>query len=215
MLFFSSHVWMWELDHKESWVPKDWCFWTVVLEKTLESLLDSKQIKPVNPKRNPSWILVGRTDIEAEASNLWPPMWKADSLEKMLILGKTEGRRRRGRQRMKKLDNITNSKNMSLSKLQEIVKDKEAWLAAVHGVAKSQTWLNDRTVTTVLVFAISVVFWSTLKINWQGSFETLLVRFWKHCIFHLPSNVCTTEWLRIKFFWHFLWVGNAELTHQA
>ena len=71
--FSSSHVWMWELDHKESWAPKNWCFWTVVLEKTLESLLDCKEIKPVNPKGNQSWIFTGRTDAEAEALILWPP----------------------------------------------------------------------------------------------------------------------------------------------
>ena len=71
--FSSSHVWMWELDHKEGWVPKNWCFWTVVLEKTLESPLDCKEIKPVNPKGNQPWVFIGRTDGEAEAPILWPP----------------------------------------------------------------------------------------------------------------------------------------------
>ena len=70
---FSSHVWMWELDHKESWVPKNWCFWTVVLEKTLESSLDSKEIKPVHPKGNQSWIFIRKTDAEAETLNTWIP----------------------------------------------------------------------------------------------------------------------------------------------
>ena len=92
----SSHVWMLELDHKESWALKNWCFWTVVLEKTLESPLDCQKIKPVNPKGNQSWIFVGRTDAEAETSILWPPdMLRANSLEKTLMLGKIEGRRRR------------------------------------------------------------------------------------------------------------------------
>ena len=71
--FSSGHVWMWELDHKESWAPKNWCLWTVVLEKTLESPLDCKEIQPVNPKGNQSWIFIGRTDAEAETSILWPP----------------------------------------------------------------------------------------------------------------------------------------------
>jgi len=73
MVFSSGHVWMWELDYKESWVPKNWCFWTVVLEKTLESPLDCKDIQPVHPKRSQSWIFIGRTDAEAEAPVLWPP----------------------------------------------------------------------------------------------------------------------------------------------
>ena len=73
MVFFSSHVWMWELDYKDSWVPKNWCFWTVVLEKTLESPLDSKEIQPFHPKGNQSWIFIGRTDAEAETPILWPP----------------------------------------------------------------------------------------------------------------------------------------------
>ena len=105
--FSSSHVWMWELDYKENWTPKNWCFWTVVLEKTLESPLDCKEIQPVNPKGNQSWIFFGKTDAEAETPILWPPDAKNWLLEKTLMLGKIEDRRRRGWQRMRLLDGIT------------------------------------------------------------------------------------------------------------
>ena len=99
--FSSSHVWMWELDHKKSWVPKNWCFWTVVLEKTFESPLDCKETQPVHPKGNLFWILIGRTDAEAEIPILGHLTWRTDSLEKTLMLGKIEGRWRRGWQRVR------------------------------------------------------------------------------------------------------------------
>ena len=143
--FSSSHVQMWELDHKEGWALKNWCFLIVVLEKTLESLSVCKEIKPVNPKGNQSWIFFGRTDAEVEAPILWP------SAVKNWLTGKGSGpgkdwEHMKGWQRMRWLYGIINSKDMGLSKLQEVVGHREAWHATVRGVASSQTWLSDWTI---------------------------------------------------------------------
>ena len=144
IVFLLVMYWMWKLDHKEGGMLKNWCFWTLMLKKTLGSPLDSKEIKPVRPKGNQPWILIGRTDAEAETPILWPP-----DVKRQLTGKDPEGKRRRVQQRMRWLDGIMDSMDMNLSKLQEVVKDREAWRAAGHGFTKSWTRFSDWTITTM------------------------------------------------------------------
>ena len=158
---------MWELDYEESWVPKNWCFWTVVLERTLESPLDCKEIKPVNPKGNQSWTLLM---LKLKLQYFGHLMWRAESLEKTLMLGGIGGRGRRGRQGMRWLDGITNSMDISLSRLWELVMDREAWRASMGLQKVRHNWVTELNLIQGIIHLQALV---TLSVKW-GSQETFL-----------------------------------------
>ena len=148
---------MWELDYKESWVLKNWCFWTVVLEKTLENPLDCKEIQPVHPEGNQSWVLIGRTDVEAETPILWPPDAKSWLIWKDPDAGRDWGQEEKVTTEDEMVGWITDLIDMGLGRLRELVTDREAWPAAVHGVTKSRTWLSNWTETEMVYIWYEII----------------------------------------------------------
>ena len=190
---------MWELDYKESWTPKNWCLWTVVLEKTVESPLDCKEIQPVHPERNQSWIFTGRTDDEAEHFGCL--MLRTDSLEKTLMLEKIEGRRRREQQRMRWLDSITNWMDMSLSKLWELVMDREVWHAIVHGVIKTAECQRTDASKMWCWRRLLRVPWTARRSN-QSILKEICPEYWKD--WYWSSNTLAT-WCKELTHWKRPW----------
>ena len=165
---------MWELDHKEGWAQKNWCFWTVVLEKTLESPLDSKEIKPVNPKGNPPRIFIGRTDAEAEAPILWPPNAKSWFIRKDPDAEKDWRQEEKGMTEDKMGGWHHHLNGHDFEQFWEMVKDREAWRAVVHGVAKSQTWLS-----ITVIKRLSIPAFGENAGNWNAYFVDEKGCIWK------------------------------------
>ena len=174
---------MWELDYNESWALKNWCFWTVVLEETLESPLDCKETQPVYPKGNQCWIFIGRTDGEAETPIFWPPDAQSWLIWKILMVGEIEGRRRRGEQRMRLLGGITDSIDMSLGKLQELVIGRPGMLQSMGSQRVGQDW------ATELICKIMFMYGYTLAFSFESISQKSSSSFSDNCLLIAPTTL--------------------------